>query len=121
MLKPVSERYVTYLEEKASLETFFSAIDHDASGAIEQEEVQRLLRELGAAMAPAYEPVEADVHFVYDACKAERGAPLPPGPQMLLLRPALAEWKRMVEMRRYQARVAAYQAKKARSSACVLM
>ena len=62
-----------------------------------------------------------DLDFLYDACRVQRGAPIAPGPPMLLLRPAIAEWKHMISMRLYEERKAAYRKRKSSSAACVLL
>ena len=52
-------------------------------------------RKVMGDLAPGVEAREADLNFLYDACRAERGAPMPAGVQMLLLRPALVEWAKL--------------------------
>ena len=91
-LADTSLRYFSYLSEKQSLDRFFSALDLDGSGSIEESELRRALRELGPE---GYQPTEGDLDFVYAACRIERGEPVPQGAPMLLLKPALVEWAKL--------------------------
>lgn len=118
LLLQVTTMYVAYLEEKEALHQFFCSIDLDGSGTLEPDELLQFLRSLGARMRDGpYVPVEADVAFLYDACRVEHGAPIS-GAALLLLRTAIAEWKRMIERRLYEQRVAANRARRQRSAAC---
>ena len=121
MLREVTGRYIAYLDEKAALEHFFHALDTDNSGCIEQVELERVLHDLGQKLYPPYTPVEADLAFLYSACGVEFGTPITPGPPMVLLRPALSEWKRMIEKRQYEEKRERYRSRKASSAACVVL
>ena len=109
------------MAQKAELEKFFAALDRDGNGVIDMEEISQVMGDL----YPGHEVCQADTDFVYDACFAERGAPLTPGPQVLLLKPALTEWVRLTrdaaaeERRLERHRQAA--AARTQSSACVLL
>jgi len=121
MLLDVTGRYTAFLEEKQALNRFLKQLDTNGSGRIEQHELEAVLNDVGAKLYPPYAPTESDVAFLYAACRVDFGEPILPGPSMLLLKPALSEWKRMIEKRQYEERCEAYRKRKQASRACVLL
>lgn len=124
-LPDVAAKYTAYQDEKLKLERLFAELDRDNKGTVEEADVHRLLTSIGAQLSPPYTPVDADLEYIWQACRMARGVPLSPGPSMTLLRRALGEWRTLVDQRRYAERRAAYEEKKRKqqrkSSLCVLM
>lgn len=120
MLKSAISTYLSYLSEKKELEDFWGAIDKDGSGTLTQDELHSYLSDIGQQFRfGPYVPVAGDIDFFYGACRTERGMEIT-GTALLLLRPAVCEWKRLIDRRLYEQTVAANQAKKS-ARCCLLM
>ena len=89
-VREVRRQYKQYLSQRAQLDVAFKALDTSGNGFLEQAELAQAMRDL----VPQQRPGEADLAFLYRACRVEPGEPLPRSMMGLLL-PALDEWAQL--------------------------